>query len=366
MSGDVSTTDLLRVRAALSVGMAPTEALRTATAAELATIARVVGLGQSLTTAARAAADASALGAGPLLRALALAERCGHGALDAVDLALRNRLDAVIDEQRIRARSAQASGTARMLTLLPVVAWTLLIAVDPSALRFYTTPFGWACAAVTATFGMTAHVWSKRLVRRASHAGRRADPLNVTTEVFDRGRALVVATPVLIAGSVVAHPAVGAAAAAAVGAWAGRPPAPSEPLPCTAVELVELLRMLLSAGTPLPAALGHLADVTAEPVDARLRAVGQRLRAGTDVERAFAGTGLTEVGAVLAITERWGVAAAPSLQLLGEALRARQRAAAETAAEHVQLALVFPTTLLTLPAFVVAVVPPLVWTAVAA
>lgn len=359
----VPTTDLLRVRAALSVGMPPAEALRVATAEALSATARVVGLGQSLTAVAHDHTDRSPLGAGPLLRALALAERCGHGAVDAVDLVLHTRHDALVDDHRIRARSAQATGTARLLTLLPIVAWGLLVVVDRAALRFYLQPVGWVCAVITVTFGVTAHLWSRRLVRRATQAGLLADPLTNPPAAFDRGRAAVAAVPVLIAGTMTVHLLVGLAAAAAVGGWLGRPRVTPEPSSCGALEVVELLRMLLGAGTALSAALGHLAEVTgAAPAD-ELRTIARRLRAGTDVEQAFADTGLAEVGAVLAVTERWGVAAAPSLQQLGSALRARQRAAAETAAERVQLALVFPTTLLTLPAFVVAVVPPLVWTA---
>ncbi|MBW3604315.1 MAG: type II secretion system F family protein [Actinobacteria bacterium] len=363
---DVSTTDLLRVRAALSVGMPPAESLRSATDATLQATARVVGLGQPLAAVAREHADPSALSAGPLLRALALAQRCGHGAVDAIDLVLRTRHDALVDHHRLRARAAQATGTARLLTLLPAFAWGLMMAVDPAALRFYLQPVGMACAAVTVVLGVAAHVWSRRLVRRAAHAGLLADPLVAAVAAFDRGRALAVAAPVLIAGTVAIHPLVGLVAAGAAGAWAGRPREPSQPPSCGALEIVALLRMLLGAGTALPGALAHLADVTGDPVADQLRLIARRLRAGTGIERAFVGTGLVEIGSVLAITEQWGVSAAPSLHQLGEALRARQRAAAETAAERVQLALVFPTTLLTLPAFVVAVVPPLVWTAVAA
>lgn len=362
----VSTTDLLRVRAALSVGLPPAEALRSASGDALTATARVAALGQPLGAIARADADASMLGRGPLLRALALAERSGHGAVDAVDLVLRSRHDAIVDDQRIRAKSAQATGTARLLTLLPAVAWGLLVAVDAAALRFYLQPVGWICAAVTIVFGLTAHAWSHRLLRRATQAGLLADPLASRPGTFDRGRAAVAGVPVLLTGGLLVHPLAGLAAAAAVGGWAGRPRAMPAPSSCGALEVLELLRMLLGSGTALSAALTEVAEVNRAPVAAELRAVARRLRAGTGIEEAFSGTGLAEVGAVLAVTERWGVSAAPALQQLGEAFRARQRAAAETAAERVQLALVFPTTLLTLPAFVVAVVPPLVWTALTA
>ncbi|HUH06873.1 MAG TPA: type II secretion system F family protein, partial [Egibacteraceae bacterium] len=79
----------------------------------------------------------------------------------------------------------------------------------------------------------------------------------------------------------------------------------------------------------------------------------------------LAGTGLARLGEALAASERWGAPSAPALRQLAEELRADRRAAAEAAAERAQIALIFPTTLLTLPAFVLAVVPPLLWTAVA-
>lgn len=362
----VSTIDLLRVRAALTVGLPPAQALATVTDAGLADTVRQVRFGRSLPEVARAAPrDAGSLGPGPLLRALALAERCGHGAVTAVDVALATRQDALADDERIRARSAQAVGTARLLTALPVGAWALLVLVDPAALGFYAGPVGWVCAATSLTLAAGAHAWSRRLVRRAARAARLADPLATMPGAFDRVRALAIAVPVLVAVTVLIHPLPAVIASAVVAAFAGRPRTEDRSPPYGALELVALLRMLVAADLGLQAALEHLAAVTPAPLDADLQAVGRRLRAGTDTERAFAGAGLDELGAVLAATERWGVAPAAPLALLGDAIRARQRAAAETAAERVQLALVFPTTLLTLPAFVIAVVPPLVWTALA-
>jgi Flp pilus assembly protein TadB len=363
----VSTTDLLRVRAALAVGVPPSHALRAATGAALSDVGRQVALGLGLADAARTSDAASGpLGTGPVLRALALAERCGHGTVDAVDVALSTRQDAMADEQRLQARSAQATGTARLLAVLPVAAWGLLVALDPGALRFYAAPLGWACAAVTIALTVTARVWSRRLVARAERAAAMADPLTVAPTGFDRVRATVAAGPALVAVALVAGPVPAVAVGAVIAALAGRPPTAGTPSPVGAVEMVELLRMLLGAGTALPAALDDLAAVVPAPVDARLHAIVRRLRAGDDVEPSFEASGFAEIGAVLSISERWGVAAGEPLRRLGEAFRARQRAAAETAAERVQLALVFPTTLLTLPAFVIAIVPPLVWTALVA
>lgn len=362
----VSTIDLLRVRAALTVGVPPAQALATVTDATLSDTVRQVRLGRSLPELARAVPrDAGPLGPGPLLRALALAERCGRGAVAAVDVALATRQDALADDERIRARSAQATGTARLLTALPIGAWALLVLVDPAALGFYTGPVGWACAGASTVLAAGAHAWSRRLVRRAARAARLADPLASTSGGFDRARALAVALPVLVAVAVLTHPLPAVVVSAIVAALAGRPRTEDRSPPYGALELVALLRMLVAADLGLQAALEHLALVTPAPLDDELHAIGRELRAGTDTERAFAGAGLDELGAVLAATERWGVAPEAPLALLGDAIRARQRAAAETAAERVQLALVFPTTLLTLPAFVIAVVPPLVWTALA-
>lgn len=363
----VPTIDLLRIRAALTVGVPPAQALATATAAALQQPIRQAQVGRPLAELARdVPRDDGPLGPGPLLRALALAERCGHGAVTAVDVALTTRQDALADHERIRARSAQAIGTARMLTGLPVAAWVLLVLVDRDALGFYAGPVGWACATASLVLAVTAHLWSRRLVRRAADAARRADPLVSTRVGADRVRALVVAVPVLLAVSAAGHALPGLVAAVLAGALAGRPRSEDRSPPYGTLELVALLRMLVASDIGLQGALEHLAAVTPPPLDVDLVAIARRLRAGTDTLEAFAAAGLAELGAVVSVTERWGVSPAEPFGLLAEAVRARQRAAAETAAERVQLALVFPTTLLTLPAFVIAVVPPLVWTALAA
>ena len=361
----VSTSDLLAVRAALAVGAAPAEALGAAATGDLADAARAVRLGWPLADAARAAADDGAQGAGPVLRALALVERCGHGGVAAIDMALEARHDALVDEQRLAAKAAQAAGTAKLLTVLPLAAWVLLVALDRAALGFYATPVGWGCAAATVVLAATGQRWAHRLVAAAAATADLADPLARPAAPFDRLRAAVVALPLAVALWVVAHPLVAVTAAGLVAARVGRAGAGAEPPPCHAVEVLHLMRMALAADTGVAGALEHVADVVAPPVDGLLRGIAGRLRSGAAIADAFAGTPLAEAGTVLDITERWGVAATAPLAQLIAALRARRRGAAEAAAERVQLALVFPTTLLTLPAFVLAVVPPLVWTALA-
>ena len=361
---EVPVTDLLRVRAALSVGATPAEAFATVTAAGLAGTVRSVRLGQPLAAVARATADDGAGGAGPLLRALALAERCGQGGVAAIDMALEARQDALVDEQRLAAKSAQALGTAKLLTVLPLAAWALLVVLDRAALGFYATPVGWGCAAGTVTLAAAGHRWARRLVADATSAAEAADPLARVAEPFERVRAAVVALPVVIALWLIAHPLIAAGAGTLLAARAGRPSTPQPP-PCRTVEVLHLLRMTLATETGVAVAVEHVADVVAPPVDVLLRGIAGRLRSGAAIGEAFTGTALADAGAVLEITEHWGVAATAPLALLIDSVRARQRGAAEAAAERVQLALVFPTTLLTLPAFVLAVVPPLVWTALA-
>lgn len=361
----VRTTDLLRVRAALSVGASPAEAFAAVTDPALGELVRAVRLGRPLAVVARAVGDdGGARGAGAVLRALAVAERCGHGGVTAIDMALQAREDAIVDEERLAAKSAQAAGTAKLLTILPLAAWVLLVALDRAALGFYATPLGWACGAGSGALAGAGHRWARRLVASASAAAALADPLADRPEPFDRARAAAVCLPVVVTLWLLVHPLPALIAGGALAARAGRAPAPAPP-PCRMVEVIQLLRMVLATETGVAVAVEHVADVTAPPVLTRLRAVAGRLRSGGGIAEAFDGTGLDEVGAVLEITERWGVAATAPLDLLIASVRARQRGAAEAAAERVQLALVFPTTLLTLPAFVLAVVPPLVWTALA-
>ncbi len=116
---------------------------------------------------------------------------------------------------------------------------------------------------------------------------------------------------------------------------------------------------------PVRGALATVAPLAPPPARPLLADAARRMAAGDSVDTALAGTGLADLGALLAVTERWGAPAAVALRRLAAELRADRRAAAEEAAERLQLALVFPTTLLTLPAFVLGVVPPLLWTTLA-
>jgi hypothetical protein len=143
----------------------------------------------------------------------------------------------------------------------------------------------------------------------------------------------------------------------------GREPGAVADRPGGAAETVELLAVAVAAGLSTGAAVAALAALAPPAARPVLDAAARRLRGGWDAEEAFAGTGLCTLGGVLAACDRWGAPAAPALRHLAEELRADRRAAAEEAAERAELALVFPTTLLTLPAFALGVVPPLLWTA---
>ena len=182
----VATTDLLRVRAALSVGAPPAEAFAAVTDPTLADAVHAVRLGRPLAAVARAAVDADTMAhAGPLLRALAVVERCGQGGVAAIDMALQAHQDAIADEQRMLAKTAQAAGTAKLLTVLPVAAWLLMVTLDRAARAFYATPLGWACAGATALLAAAGHRWARRLVTAAAGAAKTADPLARTAEPFD-------------------------------------------------------------------------------------------------------------------------------------------------------------------------------------
>jgi pilus assembly protein TadC len=161
---------------------------------------------------------------------------------------------------------------------------------------------------------------------------------------------------------------LGAAAAAAV--VGGRRPRPATRPPDLAsggaAEAVELVAVALGSGLSTVAALAAVAPLAPPAARGPLEHAVRRLRGGEAADAAFAGGGLAAVGAVLAASDRWGAPADPALRRLAAELRATRRAAAEEAAERTQLSLVFPTTLLTLPAFAVGVVPPLLWTAFAA
>lgn len=359
------------VRAALGGGAAPAAALVAAVLrdpgapAELVALAQAVRLGLPLADAAVGVATGDpALDL--LVRALAVAEVTGAGTLAAVDQALAAAADAAETARRLRVATAQARGTARVLTVLPIAAWLLFCGLDRSLLAFYATPMGAATGVVALTLAGAGRAWAGRLVARGARGGQRADALAAPPAPRDLRRAATLALPALLVAGFGLGPLAGVATAtvlALIGLCRPSGAGAADPSGGGAAETVELVAVALASGLSPVAAVGVVAPLAPPAARSCLGAAARRLRGGEPADSAFADGGLAPLGAVLAAGERWGAPAEPALRRLAAELRATRRAAAEESAERVQLALVFPTTLLTLPAFTVGVVPPLLWSA---
>lgn len=353
---------LVQIQAALQAGASPSEALAACgDGGALRDVVREVRLGRPLA----AVATEVATGVGPadlLVRALALAERTGAGAVQAVEQALdAMRADADL-ARLIEVRTAQARGTAGVLAGIPLVTWAVLVAADRDTLRFYATPLGLLTAGVAVVLAALSWRWMRRMAAACGAAADGADPLLAAPSPLRWRRA---AAPAIAAGVVVAAGLGGAAGVIAtlvVGAIRARPAPPSSDGDRSgAAEVIDLLAVAVTTGLPVPAALEEVCRVAPPRGAQALRPVTARLAAGWRMDEAFAGTPLAAIGEVLAAGLQWGAPVEPPLRRLADQLRAERRAAAEVAAERLQLALVFPTTLLTLPAFVLGVVPPLLW-----
>jgi Flp pilus assembly protein TadB len=309
---------LVELRAALAAGAAPASALSESAARHPGLLplvdhaARRLALGASIASVVASLPDAADQAA-PLLRALALAERAGEGALAAVEQAETALRDDAELARRLRVRTAQARGSLRVLHAVPVAAVGLLALVEPASLGYYRQPYGRVTAAAAVLLALLARGWAGRIVDAVPRAARDADPL-------------------------------------------GAPPGDG------AAETAELVAIGLSAGLSVEQALATLAELGPPAARSCLDTARRRLVAGWPVDEAFASGPLEPLGQALAAARRWGAPAEPSLLALAASLRSDRRAAAEEAAERAELRLVFPTTLLTLPSFLLAVVPPLVWT----
>ena len=360
-STDVAT-DLVRIRAALAAGMSPVEALNTAKHTAVRDIAAAVRLGGNLTGQADKHPEVD-VGVQLLLRALAVAERAGSGGSTGVEQALTAIRETRGTHRLLRIKTAQARGTATLMAVVPVAAWLLLVGFDGAAIRFYTTPPGMVTGLI-AVLGMWAgRQWSQRLVERAAQAADMADPLQPRPPGMDLRRAVVVGVPVALMLAMPAGVVAGAFIGLAVGAAAARPrrTAGVDLHGGGTPEAVELLALALSSGLSVVAAVGVVAEMGPPASREHLTRAHRRLEAGWTPAGAFDRTPLASLGDLLEAVDRWGAPAAPTLRGYAEELRAVRRVAAEEAAERTQLALVFPTTLLTLPAFALAIVPPLVW-----
>jgi Flp pilus assembly protein TadB len=365
MAGGVSAEDLVGVRAALAAGASPGAALAEAGEGVLSPVVRAVRLGRSVAQEA-ATVDTGDLAADSLVRALGVAEHAGVGAGDAVSQAMHAIRDGVAMEQLLQVRTAQARVTATMLAVMPLGAWSLLVLMDSQTLHFYATPLGALLGGLAVLLAVAGRLWSAKLVRRASRAGADADPLVPEPPRRELGRALAAGLPTLVGMGVLAGPGVGVLAGVVVGAIVSRPKS-TEEVPDTssggAAEATELVAVAVAAGLPTVAAVGAVSGIAPPAARGPLTDAARRLRGGWDPAAAFEGTGLAALGRTIATAERWGAPSVDALQELASDFRAARRAAAEEAAERVQVALIFPTTMLTLPSFVLGVVPPLLWTA---
>lgn len=381
--GGALVADVEAVAAAVRAGASPAAALGALRGAgPLRGVAAAVRLGRPLDAIALDV-DTGAPAADLLVRSLAVVERAGAGAADAVDLALQ-----ALEEQRrlqrsIRVRTTQARAASRTLIAVPVVLAAVMAAAEPSSLGFYGTPVGAVTGLLAAALLLAGAWWSRRIVRGAEAAAVAADPLTAPPPADLRRRASAVLPPlaVLLAsggaptlavaavaagvGAVVlvdrrrpAAPDAGASAEADGGRprarWSGGPPS---------APTVALLAVAVEAGLPTASAVALVAVVGPPPARPALRAAARRLRSGWRPGEAFAGTGLARVGAVLDAAAIWGAPSGDALRRLADDLRAEVRAAVDEAAERVQARLVFPTTLLMTPAFLLGAVPPLVWSA---
>jgi Flp pilus assembly protein TadB len=362
-SSGVAPVTLVRLQAALEAGASPSEAL--AACGEdgpLAEPARQAQLGRPMVDIARDVATGDTA-ADLLVRALALAERTGAGAVQAVE----HTLEAIRCEsdlaRLIAVRTAQARGTAAILAVIPLVTWTVLVAADRHILRFYTTPVGVLTAAVAVVLAVVSWRWMRRMAWACATAAASADLLAPAPLPESGGRAGTAGCVVGVAGAALLGPAGGVVAALLVGGVLARPARTqhNQHHEGGAADLVDLVGVAVTTGLPVVAAVEEVACVAPPRAAAALRPVTARLAAGWRLEEAFADTPLASLGQVLAAGVQWGAPVAPPLRRLADDLRADRRAAAELAAERLQLALVFPTTLLTLPAFVLGVVPPLLW-----
>jgi Flp pilus assembly protein TadB len=373
---DADPAALVEVRAALAAGAAPVAALSAVQTGPLASVAAAARLGRPLGELAAEVTTGDAR-ADLLVRALAVAEANGAGGVAGVDQALAAGAEDEAVRRALRVRSTQARLTAVLLTAMPALLWVLFVATNPGMLGFYRHPAGAATGVAAGGLGALGQWWARRIVTGAARAVAAADPIVPPAPRRDLLRVVALGGPPLVGGLLGLHPGLTlpAAALGALLGWRGTRADRSARLRADAAaraataggaaETVELLATALAAGAPPVGAVGVVAPVAPPVARGALRAAERRLRGGWGPDEAFAGTGLDALGAALAATTRWGAPAEDALRRLAAELRAGRRAAAEEAAERVQIALVFPTTLLTLPAFVLAVVPPLVWTAFA-
>lgn len=353
---------LLELRAAVAAGLSPAEALVAATrGGALEPVVRDLRVGRSLADVATSLRPDTEAWAVLLVRALAVAEATGAGALAAVDQAMESVRSEADLQRLLDIRTTDARGTAALLSCLPVAVWAVLAVLDPSSLGVYRTGPGIVAAILAIVLIALAWHVMRRLVQSTVDTAMAADPLS-TAEPSPWRASLAAAVATGMAVAVITAPAAGVTAAVLVLAGIRRRGRRQRGHhPGGAAETIELVGCALTAALPVIPALTCVARLAPHAAREVLAGAARRASSGWTLEAAFADTPLTMLGETLAAAQRWGAPADVSLRRLTKDLRAVRRAAAEQAAERLQLALVFPTTLLTLPAFVLGIVPPLLW-----
>ncbi len=313
----MTPTTLLLVRTALSAGAAPADAVQVLAAPNrgLADVAAALRAGRGLPSLVASADGDPAEGA--LLRALAVAEVTGAGAGAAVDGLVEAVAAGVRLQRVVQARTADARLTARLLLALPPGGLMVIAVLDRGARTFLAGPAGLVVGGVALLAMAGAVVWMRALLARVAGAPGRADPL-----------------------------------------------APDAGTASPTAEALDLLAIALSAGLDLAEALALLGRLGPPSVRPACEAAARSLRAGRPVAAALP-AGLGELAAVLDVATRWGAPAGPAVRHLAHDLRERAHLAAEAAAERLATQLVFPTTLLLVPAFGLLVVAPLLGAALA-
>ncbi len=358
----IDASALVELRAALVAGASPAAALAAAAQPRLPSLSRALRLGTPLGRVAAELATGDAR-ADLLVRALAVAEHAGAGAVDAVDQVRRATREERAVARLLAARTTQARGTAVVLTVLPAGVVALLTVLGGAPLAYYATPWGWVTGLLALALGGGGLLAARALVARAGAAAARADPLVGDPPPRRVGRAVWLLAPAVVAAAWIGGLGIALIVAGAGAALALRRPAAPTAEAGGAAEAIELVGVALRAGLPPVAALAATATVAPPLARPHLATAARRLRTGRPTGEALADTPLAALGAVLAAGERWGAPSGDALADLADELRADRRAAAEHAAERAQLLLIFPTTLLTLPAFALALLPPMLWRA---
>ncbi len=310
----VGPADLLLLRAALLAGASPAAALAEVDHPSLASVNAALRVGTPLEQlAARGSALPSSVVR--LLRTLAMADLVGSAASPAVGALLDGTTATLRLQALMAARSAQAVLSARLLVALPLVGAVGLALLDRGARGLLLSASGAVLASVALVLVLLAVLWMRVLLTRAAASAAAADPLVGTC---DSG---------------------------------------TDPGDLPTVELLELLALALSAGVGLPEAVRLVARIAAPDTAGLMAQVAGRLHSGMSPVQAMPEQ-LGEVGRLLDLSERFGAPTAEALRVLADDIRRRAAAAAETAAERLTVHLVFPTTLLLVPAFGLLVVVP--------